>query len=145
MSGKGGYVKFLKLFQTLIFFGGITLICGPFCLMFPSPVNAADHWAPLSFSETGALFMAQADEDDAEDVWDTEDTGFDDDWDLAFDQDVPGETNGLPFTWRLETGLRNHIQADRDLHFREANKKNEVSLRLETTWGATPSYFFAAT
>ncbi len=145
MTGKSGYVKYLKLFHILIFFGSITLFHGVFFLVFPSPVNAADHWAVLSSSETGAMFMAQADEDFTEEVWDAEDTGFDDDWELAFDQDVAGETNGLPFTWRLETGLRNHIQTDRDLHFREANKKNEVSLRLETTWGATPSYFFAAT
>ncbi len=49
----------------------------------------------------------------------------------------------MPFSWRLKTALRNYIRTDRDLHFRDANKKNEVRLRLDTTWGTPPYYFFA--
>jgi hypothetical protein len=49
------------------------------------------------------------------------------------------------FTWHLKTALENYINTDKDLHFIDANKKNEVSIRLETKYGMPDEYLYALT
>ncbi len=53
---------------------------------------------------------------------------------------------GLPspeFTWNLKTALENYISTKRDQDFIDANKKNEVSLRLELQYGTSDEYIFS--
>ncbi len=55
---------------------------------------------------------------------------------------------GLPgpeFIWKLKTALENYINTDRDLHFQDANKKNEISTRLELQYGIPDEYIFSVT
>jgi hypothetical protein len=52
---------------------------------------------------------------------------------------------GPEFTWHLKTAIENYINTDKDLHFIDANKKNEVSARLETKYGTPDEYFYALT
>lgn len=129
--------------HTLIFFGALTVMCWPLSLALPPLANAAEENAALFILGAGNGSIALAYEDNPDDDWELDDLGFDDDWANVFSPDGPAEKGGWPFSWRLQTALRNHISTDRDLQFRDASKKNEVRLRLETTWGAPPYYFFA--
>jgi len=47
------------------------------------------------------------------------------------------------FTWHLKTAFENYINTDRELHFRDANKKNEFSGRLEVKYGTNDEYLYS--
>ncbi len=152
-------MKCRQLWHLLILFGVMAFIHDPVCLkFFPSirAAGAAENSAASFFSESDAPSAAMADNDAVEEKWEEDDSGFeddselddsgfDDDWELAFAQPGPVENDSLPVSWRLDAALKNHVNTDRELDFRDASKKNEVGLRLETTWGAPPYYFFAVT
>ncbi|RJP90878.1 MAG: hypothetical protein C4518_08240 [Desulfobacteraceae bacterium] len=63
----------------------------------------------------------------------------------ASDESETASKDGPAFTWRLETAFENYINTRRELHFDEAYKKNEISARLEATYGAENNYLFSTT
>ena len=74
-----------------------------------------------------------------------DDLGFDEDWDAEFDE---GESGAMPsslLTWRFDSAFKNIFQTDRELHFEDAWKKNEISAHLELQYGGSDDYLFSLT
>jgi hypothetical protein len=60
--------------------------------------------------------------------------------------DISGLGKPSPeFTWNLKTALENYINTELDQDFIDANKKNEVSARLELQYGISDEYIFSVT
>jgi hypothetical protein len=75
-----------------------------------------------------------------EESWELED-----DWDDDFDEGEEGASPASTFTWRFESAFKNIIQTDRELHFEDAWKKNEISALFEFQYGSSDDYLFSVT
>lgn len=70
---------------------------------------------------------------------------FDEDWDLDMEEEAGSVSGSQTFTWRIDTAFKNYININRELHFQDAYKKNEISACLEVKYGTSDNYLFSVT
>ena len=115
----------IPVFTILLAFG---LLRHPYVL-------ASDCIQPEKFDSS--RLYAQ-DTDDSEDSWD-----YDEDWDLESDFSVADTEPEL--TWRIEAAFENFFNTNRELHFEDAYKKQEVSARVDVKYGTGERYLKSIT
>jgi len=96
------------------------------------------------FEEVG-IEESESFEDFNEGSGEEESWELEDDWDDEFDEEDDGGSASSPFTWRFESACKNFIQTDRELHFEDALKKNEISALFEFQYGDSDDYLFSVT
>jgi len=74
----------------------------------------------------------------SEESWD-----YDEDWDVGSDFSIADEEPD--FTWRVDVAFENFIKTDRELHFEDAYKKQEVNARLDVKYGTSDKYLKSIT
>ncbi len=146
IAPKYGQMSRWKLKYLWIFFGSIALIHAFGCPEFLWRVYAVENYAYSIPIESDIVSSQRAGETPEDDNPETDDAlGFEDDWENAFTQTGGIQSDAMPFSWRLNTALKNHFPTEPDLTFRDVNQKTELSLGLEISWAKAPYSFVAVT
>jgi len=119
----------------------IVLFLMPFYILNSASVSfAADNVdESLSFEETDTLEDFEANDSDDESF------EFDEDWDLDMEEESENASGSQTFTWRIDTAFENFINTNRELHFQDAYKKNELKASLELKYSESDNYLFSVT
>lgn len=111
---------------------------GSFLLAHASEKATSEKAPERKGAETEKPASAQPDEKHSADPSAADIPEFDSDWSMEEDFAMAEEAPEL--TWRLNTAFENLFNLEQDDHFQDAYEKNELSARLDLTYGTSLTY-----